>query len=102
MNKLINEYTGKQNKTLLDIAKFHVIYETIHPFQDGNGRTGRIIMFRESIVNNIVPFIIRDINKAQYINCMNLARYNNDYSSLLQYFSKEQQWYYDKVHEMLI
>ena len=58
MKKLLEEYNSKNNITFDDIVDFHYKFETIHPFQDGNGRVGRLIMFKECLKNNIVPFII--------------------------------------------
>lgn len=66
MNKLLEEYWKKQNITLENILDFHVRFERIHPFQDGNGRVGRIIMFKECLKHNIVPFIIEDNLKMFY------------------------------------
>ncbi len=66
MKELLATYNAKQNKTLEDIIEFHVIFEKIHPFQDGNGRVGRLIMFKECLKYNIVPFIIEDNIKLFY------------------------------------
>ena len=66
MDKLLNEYWNKQNISLDDILDFHIHFERIHPFQDGNGRVGRIIMFKECLKHNIVPFIIEDNFKLFY------------------------------------
>ena len=66
MKDLLAEYNGKKEKTLEDILDFHVRFERIHPFQDGNGRVGRLIMFKESLKYNIVPFIIEDDLKMFY------------------------------------
>lgn len=66
MRKLISEYNKKSDKTLEDILEFHVQFERIHPFQDGNGRVGRLIMFKECLKYNIVPFIIDDDIKMFY------------------------------------
>ena len=66
MNKLLEEYWKKQNITLEDILDVHVRFERIHPFQDGNGRVGRIILFKECLKHNIVPFIIEDNLKFFY------------------------------------
>lgn len=66
MEGLIKAYNGIENVTIEDIIKFHSDFEKIHPFQDGNGRVGRIIMFKECLRNNITPFIISDKDKAFY------------------------------------
>ena len=66
MKALLAEYNAKEEKTLEDILDFHVKFERIHPFQDGNGRTGRLIMFKECLKYNIVPFIIEDNLKMFY------------------------------------
>lgn len=58
MKELLNKYHAKKIKTIEDIIEFHQNFECIHPFQDGNGRVGRLIMFKECLANNIVPFII--------------------------------------------
>ena len=58
MKKLLSEYNNKEEKTFEDILDFHVKFERIHPFQDGNGRVGRLIMFKECLKYNIDPFII--------------------------------------------
>ena len=66
MKELLLEYNQKEKKTLNDILDFHVKFEQIHPFQDGNGRVGRLIMFKECLKYNIVPFIIEDDLKMFY------------------------------------
>lgn len=66
IEKLLNEYNKKQTVSFDDILDFHVKFERIHPFQDGNGRVGRIIMFKECLKYNIVPFIIEDNLKMYY------------------------------------
>lgn len=66
MSKLIDWYNSLKNVTIKDIIEFHYRFESIHPFQDGNGRIGRIIMFKECLKNNIVPFIIQDADKLFY------------------------------------
>ena len=63
---MLENYNKKKNVTLEDIIAFHVEFERIHPFQDGNGRVGRLILFKESLKNNIVPFIIDDDMKMFY------------------------------------
>ncbi len=66
MKTLLMEYNAKDAKTFEDILDFHVKFERIHPFQDGNGRIGRLIMFKECLKNNIVPFIVDDNLKMFY------------------------------------
>ncbi|MCI9227786.1 MAG: Fic family protein [Dorea sp.] len=66
MKVLLAEYNEKAEKTFEDILDFHVRFERIHPFQDGNGRVGRLIMFKECLKYNIVPFIIEDNLKLFY------------------------------------
>lgn len=66
MKELLFEYNAKKQKVLEDILDFHVRFERIHPFQDGNGRVGRLLMFKECLANNILPFIITDNLKLFY------------------------------------
>ena len=66
MKELLNNYNSKQEIGLDDILDFHAKFEKIHPFQDGNGRVGRLIMFKECLKYNIIPFIIEDDLKMFY------------------------------------
>lgn len=66
IKKLLNSYNKKSKKTLEDLIDFHCKFERIHPFQDGNGRVGRLILFKECLKNNIVPFIITEDLKFYY------------------------------------
>ena len=75
MKKLLSEYNNQEEKALEDILNFHVKFECIHPFQDGNGRVGRLIMFKECLKYNIVPFIIEDNLKLFYYR--GLKEWNN-------------------------
>ena len=76
MKALLTEYNAKEEKTFEDILDFHVKFERIHPFQDGNGRVGRLIMFKECLKYNIVPFIIEDNLKMFYYR--GLKEWNNE------------------------
>lgn len=76
MNNLLSWYNGLEKITIEDIIKFHSEFEKIHPFQDGNGRVGRIIMFKECLKNNIVPFIILDKDKLFYYRGLNEYQHN--------------------------
>ena len=66
MGELIFKYNNKKNRTFEDIVEFHYLFENIHPFQDGNGRVGRMIMFKECLANNVLPFIIDHKHKMFY------------------------------------
>lgn len=76
MKNLLAEYNRKEEKTFEDILDFHVKFERIHPFQDGNGRVGRLIMFKECLKYDIVPFIIEDNLKMFYYR--GLKEWNNE------------------------
>jgi Fic family protein len=66
MKYLIESYRNLDKKTINDIIDFHFQFERIHPFQDGNGRVGRLIIFKECLANDIIPFIIEDNHKFFY------------------------------------
>ena len=66
MRALLERYNAKDNVTIDDIIEFHAEFEYIHPFQDGNGRVGRLIALKECLKNNVIPFIIEDSKKSFY------------------------------------
>ena len=80
---LLEWYKNIEVKKVEDIIEFHVRFEKIHPFQDGNGRVGRIIMFRECLKNDIIPFYIEDRNKAYYIRGIREYQLNNEKGYLI-------------------
>lgn len=96
MNKLLKWYKKIDNKKLEDIIEFHVRFEKIHPFQDGNGRIGRMIMFRECLVNNIMPFYIEDRNKEFYIRGLKEYQHHNEKGYLID-TCKNSQDNYEKI-----
>ena len=81
MQKLIDGYNQKESHTFEEIVEFHVKFERIHPFQDGNGRVGRLIAFKECLKNNIVPFIILDSKKMFYYR--GLKNWNQEHGWLI-------------------
>ena len=66
MRSLLERYNAISKKTLEDLVSFHVAFERIHPFQDGNGRVGRLLLFKECLKYGIVPFIIEEDLKLFY------------------------------------
>ena len=66
MRVLLERYNARDNVTIEDIIEFHAEFEYIHPFQDGNGRVGRLIALKECLKNNIIPFIVEDSKKSFY------------------------------------
>ena len=81
MKKLLSNYLKKDKHTFEEIVEFHVDFERIHPFQDGNGRVGRLIAFKECLKNGIVPFIILDSKKDFYYR--GLKNWNSDRAWLM-------------------
>ncbi|MEP6803665.1 MAG: Fic family protein [Flavobacterium sp.] len=101
MKELLINYNSIKNKTIEDIVDFHHKFEIIHPFQDGNGRVGRLIIFKECLSNNIVPFIIEEQLKLFYYRGLqewdHIKEYlmdtcltaQDNYKSILNYFEIE-------------
>ena len=84
------------------LAEFHARYESIHPFQDGNGRTGRLILFRECLKNGIVPVVIEDVNRNEYLEALKRYREERSLNLLISLFEKEQQFYWEKCKYFII
>lgn len=102
MKKLLEWYESLKKVTIYEIIEFHARFEKIHPFQDGNGRVGRIIAFKECLKNNIIPFIILDKDKLFYYRGLNQYQTNKEkgylidtclnaqdqYTNIIKYFLK--------------
>ncbi len=101
MKKLLNWYNDIKAKTFEDIIEFHVRFEKIHPFQDGNGRVGRMIIFKECLCNNIMPFYIEDRNKEFYIRGIKEYQNNNIKGYLIDTCLNSQDNYEKMVHFFL-
>lgn len=96
MEKLLNWY-HEQEKDIKTLAEFHARYEAIHPFQDGNGRTGRLLLFRESLKNETLsPFIILDDDRNAYIEGLKEYRESKKVDKLVQLMEKEMKSYYEE------
>lgn len=76
---LLDNYNLIENKKIEDLIEFHYKFEKIHPFQDGNGRIGRLILFKECLKYNFIPIIIKDENKGFYYNGLNKFKENKGY-----------------------
>lgn len=101
MQRLLFEYNQKEVINFEDIVEFHYQFERIHPFQDGNGRVGRLIIFKECLKHNIVPFIIDERHKLYYYRGLKEFEFEkgylidtflsaqDTYKEMLEYFSEE-------------
>ena len=99
LDKLLKWYYELNSINLESIIEFHYRFETIHPFGDGNGRVGRMIMFKECLKNNIMPFIVLDDDKPYYMR--GLKNYKEDKMFLIDTIKHEQDLYEKVANEML-
>lgn len=99
LEELLYWYNNLKKITLEDIIEFHYRFEKIHPFGDGNGRVGRVIMFKECLKNNIEPFIILDSEKSFYLR--GLKEYKNDKLYLIDTIKNEQDIFRKICEELL-
>lgn len=100
MESLLEEYNKKNNKTLEDLLDFHYDFEKIHPFSDGNGRIGRMILFKECLKHQILPFVILNQHKDFYIK--GLKEYKNNKEHLIDICLQEQKIYKDVCERLRV
>ena len=99
IDNLLSKYQQLSKVTIEDIIDFHYQFERIHPFGDGNGRVGRMIMFKECLKNDIMPFIVLDKDKPYYMR--GLKNYQSDKMFLIDTIKHEQDLYEAVAQEML-
>lgn len=99
LDKLLVQYDSIKEVNIEDIIKFHVCFERIHPLGDGNGRVGRMIMFKECLKHSIMPFIILDQNKNFYIR--GLQQYDGNPNYLVETCLHEQDTYESVCQQLL-
>ncbi len=103
---LMKEFVDSYNNTEFNIhnlAKMHSDFETIHPFQDGNGRVGRLLLYRECLHHNVLPFIIHQGNRFAYATCLKniQSKYTDTgLDALVDLFKREQQTYKNKLCQL--
>ena len=93
---ILMDWYNNQEVDISVLAEFHARYESIHPFQDGNGRTGRVILFRECMKNGIVPIVIEYANRNEYLEALKEYREEKALSKLISLIEKEQQYNLEK------
>jgi len=94
--QILLDWYENQKVNITVLAEFHARYESIHPFQDGNGRTGRLIIFRECLRNNMIPLVIEDLNRNEYLEALKEYRISSKTTKMGELFKKEQEFYYEK------
>lgn len=93
MLSLIIGYNLKQQKDLNYLTRFHAQFERIHPFADGNGRIGRLLLYKQCLKEGITPFIVDDTNKATYYSALEAFQVHDNRQPLFDYFRFEQLFY---------
>ena len=100
LENLLKKYNSS-NKTLENIARFHAEYEKIHPFQDGNGRTGRMIMVKQCFEANLVPIIVKDNDKLLYSHALHAAQTENRFEPLIDFLAKSRYEYFCSIQDFV-
>lgn len=100
LENLLEKYNSS-NKTLENIAHFHAEYEKIHPFQDGNGRTGRMIMVKQCFEANLVPIIVKDNDKLLYSHALHAAQTENRFEPLIDFLAKSRHEYFCSIQDFV-
>ena len=98
MEELLERY-GQSEKNFEDIIDFHARFEKIHPFQDGNGRVGRIILFKECLANDLIPVVVLNRQKVSYIRGLN--DYSDHPAKLIRSMEKYQKQYKKAIDSLL-
>lgn len=93
MYSLLLGYNFKKEKDLAYLASFHARFEQIHPFADGNGRVGRLLLYKECLKEGITPFIVDDTRKAIYYSALEQFQVYDNHQPLIDYFASEQNFY---------
>lgn len=99
IQSLLEKWNADPHSNLLDFAKFHYRFETIHPFSDGNGIIGRLILFKELCKADLMPLVIRESNKPFYLR--GLKKFEDDDSYLVDTLGAEQDYYTQLVERFL-
>ena len=100
MENLIKDFQIRKVLLIDDIAEFHSRYESIHPFRDGNGRTGRMISFKQCLENGQIPFIVDNETRRQYIDSLSLSN-KGDYKYIIEYCLQQQKAFVLKYQKHL-
>ena len=93
MDDLLTWYNSLQTVHLDQLALFHARFESIHPFQDGNGRVGRMILFKECLKNDLIPFVILDETKAKYYSALRRYQQFGKVNKLADFFAEQTEEY---------
>ena len=101
LENILNDYSDKK-LNLEDIVKFHVLFLKVQPFYDLTGRIGKMIMFKQCLDSNIIPFIIRVENKDKYMHYLYKAKNTNKFDDLINFFKEEQENYLNDVLDLVV